>query len=252
MIKEIKFTDNAIKHINEILSKKDNGIYFRIAIKGGGCSGFQYDFSFDKQPSDDDLVHNNILIDKIFSSVLQRANKTAEIAIKASQIENLFKNGTLIYEKDQRLNERDYGDLVGLNKAETADKFGKEQVHIWRRSYDTPPPNGESLKDVVDRVSPYFTETIQPHILNKKNVLIAAHGNSLRAIIKVLDKLSDTEIISVNIPTGVPLVYTLDDSDLTVLHKEYLINDDKLKEKQDLVANQGKAKWSLISQKLKY
>ena len=128
------------------------------------------------------LKKNNIKIDKVFSSVLERANKTAEIAMKALEIENLHKNGKLIYEKNQNLNERDYGDLVGLNKAETADKFGKEQVHIWRRSYDTPPPNGESLKDVVDRVSPYFTETIQPHILNKKNVLIAAHGNSLRAI----------------------------------------------------------------------
>jgi len=122
------------------------------------------------------LKKNNIKIDKIFSSVLERANKTAEIAIKASEIENLHKNGLLIYEKDQRLNERDYGDLVGLNKTETAEKFGKEQVHIWRRSYDTPPPNGESLKDVVDRVSPYFREIIQPFILDKKNVLIAAHG----------------------------------------------------------------------------
>ena len=88
------------------------------------------------------LKKHNIKIDKIFSSVLERANKTAEIAILASEIENLHKNGILIYEKDQRLNERDYGDLVGLNKAETAEKFGKEQVHIWRRSYDTPPPNG--------------------------------------------------------------------------------------------------------------
>ena len=114
------------------------------------------------------LKKHKIKIDKIFSSVLERANKTAEIAIKASEIENLHKNGKLIYEKNQNLNERDYGDLVGLNKAETADKFGKEQVHIWRRSYDTPPPNGESLKDVVDRVSPYFTEIIEPHILNKK------------------------------------------------------------------------------------
>ena len=128
------------------------------------------------------LKKHNIKIDKVFSSVLERANKTAEIAVKASELENLHKNGKLIYERNQNLNERDYGDLVGLNKAETADKFGKEQVHIWRRSYDTPPPNGESLKDVVDRVSPYFTDTIQPYILNKKNVLIAAHGNSLRAI----------------------------------------------------------------------
>ncbi len=151
------------------------------------------------------LKKNNIKIDKIFSSVLSRANKTAEIAIKASGIENLYQNGTLIYEKDLRLNERDYGDLVGLNKAETADKFGKEQVHKWRRSYDTPPPNGESLQDVVDRVSPYFNEIIQPFILNKKNVLIAAHGNSLRAIMIKVGMYKPQEISSIELPTGSPL-----------------------------------------------
>ena len=151
------------------------------------------------------LKKHNIKIDKVFSSVLERANKTAEIAIKASEIENLHKDGKLIYEKDQKLNERDYGDLVGLNKAETADKFGKEQVHIWRRSYETPPPNGESLKDVVDRVSPYFTEIIQPHILNKKNVLIAAHGNSLRAIMIKVGLYKPQEISSIELPTGSPL-----------------------------------------------
>ena len=151
------------------------------------------------------LKKHNIKIDKVFSSVLERANKTAEIAIKASEIENLHKNGKLIYEKNQNLNERDYGDLVGLNKAETADKFGKEQVHIWRRSYDTPPPNGESLKDVVDRVSPYFTEIIEPHILNKKNILIAAHGNSLRAIMIKVGMYKPEEISSIELPTGSPL-----------------------------------------------
>mgnify|MGYP001292879318 FL=1 len=151
------------------------------------------------------LKKHNIKIDKVFSSVLERANKTAEIAMKVLEIENLYKNGKLIYEKNQNLNERDYGDLVGLNKAETADKFGKEQVHIWRRSYDTPPPNGESLKDVVDRVSPYFTETIQPHILNKKNVLIAAHGNSLRAIMIKVGMYKPEEISSIELPTGSPL-----------------------------------------------
>ena len=151
------------------------------------------------------LKKHNIKIDKVFSSVLERANKTAEIAIKASEIENLHENGKLIYVKNQNLNERDYGDLVGLNKAETADKFGKEQVHIWRRSYDIPPPNGESLKDVVDRVSPYFTETIQPHILNKKNVLIAAHGNSLRAIMIKVGMYKPEEISSIELPTGSPL-----------------------------------------------
>ncbi len=151
------------------------------------------------------LKKHNIKIDKVFSSVLERANKTAEIAIKASEIENLHKNGKLIYEKNKNLNERDYGDLVGLNKAETADKFGKEQVHIWRRSYDTPPPNGESLKNVVDRVSPYFTETIQPYILNKKNVLIVAHGNSLRGIMIKIGMYKPEEISSIELPTGSPL-----------------------------------------------
>ena len=151
------------------------------------------------------LKKNNIKIDKVFSSVLERANKTAEIAIKASEIENLHKNGKLIYEKDQKLNERDYGDLVGLNKAETAKKFGKEQVHIWRRSYDTQPPNGESLKDVVNRVSPYFTSVIQPFILDKKNVLIAAHGNSLRAIMVQVGLYKSEEISKIELPTGSPL-----------------------------------------------
>ena len=151
------------------------------------------------------LKKNNIKINKVFSSVLERANKTAEIAIKASEIENLHKDGKLIYEKDQNLNERDYGDLVGLNKTETADKFGKEQVHIWRRSYDTPPPNGESLKDVVNRVSPYFTEKIQQYIFDKKNVLIAAHGNSLRAIMIKVGMYKPEEISSIELPTGSPL-----------------------------------------------
>ena len=160
------------------------------------------------------LKKYNIKIDKIFSSMLERANKTAEIAIKASEIENLHKNGNIIYEKDQRLNERDYGDLVGLNKAETANKFGKEQVHIWRRSYDIPPPNGESLKDVVDRVSPYYTDKIEPFILDKKNVLIAAHGNSLRAIMIKVGMYKPEEISSIELPTGSPLCLDYDQGQL--------------------------------------
>ncbi|MDC3178269.1 2,3-diphosphoglycerate-dependent phosphoglycerate mutase [Pelagibacteraceae bacterium] len=160
------------------------------------------------------LKKNNIKIDKVFSSVLQRANKTVEIAIKSSQIENLYVNGIINYEKDQRLNERDYGDLVGLNKAETADKFGKEQVHIWRRSYDTPPPNGESLKDVVDRVSPYFIKTIQPLIMEQKNILIGAHGNSLRAIMIEVDLYKPEEISSIELPTGSPLCLNYDKGEL--------------------------------------
>ena len=151
------------------------------------------------------LKKNHIEIDKVFSSVLERANKTVEIAIKASEIGNLYNNGALIYERDKRLNERDYGDLVGLNKAETADKFGKDQVQIWRRSYDTPPPNGESLKDVVDRVSPYFIEVIKPYLLENKNVLIAAHGNSLRAIMIKIGLYKPSEIASIELPTGSPL-----------------------------------------------
>ena len=160
------------------------------------------------------LKKNNIKIDKIFSSVLERANKTAEIAIMASGNKNLYKNGILIYEKDQRLNERDYGDLVGLNKAETADKFGEEQVHIWRRSYDTPPPNGESLKDVVDRVSPYFNIAVQPFILDKKNVLISAHGNSLRAIMITVGMYKPEEISTIELPTGSPLCLDYDNGQL--------------------------------------
>ena len=160
------------------------------------------------------LKKNNIIVDKVFSSVLERANKTAEIALKASENLNLFENGKLIYEKDQRLNERDYGDLVGLNKSETADKFGKEQVHIWRRSYDTPPPNGESLEDVVKRVSPYFTETILPLILDKKNILIAAHGNSLRAIMIQVGLYKPEEISSIELPTGTPLCLDYDNGKL--------------------------------------
>ena len=160
------------------------------------------------------LKKNNIKIDKVFSSVLLRANKTAEIALKSAGTENLFQNGLLIYEKDQRLNERDYGDLVGLNKAETANKFGKEQVHIWRRSYDTPPPNGESLKDVVNRVAPYFIKKIQPFILENKNVLIAAHGNSLRAIMIKVGMYRPEEISSIELPTGSPLCLNYDNGKL--------------------------------------
>ena len=154
------------------------------------------------------LKKNNIKIDKVFSSVLQRANKTAEIAIKASGMENLHKDGVLIYEKDQRLNERDYGDLVGLNKAETADKFGKDQVHIWRRSFDIPPPGGESLKDTAARVLPYFEEKIKPLVEQGNNILICAHGNSLRSLIMSLEEISPDEIVKVEIGTGEPILYS--------------------------------------------
>jgi len=160
------------------------------------------------------LKKNNIIIDKIFSSVLQRANKTAEIAMKEAEMKHLFNNNQLNYTKDQSLNERDYGDLVGLNKAETADKFGKEQVHIWRRSYDISPPNGESLKDVVNRVSPYFELNISPLIVDEKNILIAAHGNSLRAIMIKVGLHKPEEISSIELPTGSPLCLDYDKGNL--------------------------------------
>ena len=150
-----------------------------------------------------------IHIDNVFSSILERANMTAEIALKEAGLTNLWENDKLIVTCDEKLNERDYGDLVGLNKLETAEKFGKEQVHIWRRSYDTPPPNGESLKDVVDRVSPYFKQNIQPLLDQNKNILIVAHGNSLRAMMIELGMYKPEEISSIELPTGSPLCINL-------------------------------------------
>ena len=160
------------------------------------------------------IKKHKIDIDKVFSSVLERANRTAEIAIKQAELYNLLENSNLMMTCSQKLNERDYGDLVGLNKQETADKFGKEQVHIWRRSYDTPPPNGESLKDVVERVSPYFRENIKPLIDKGENILIAAHGNSLRAMMIELEMYKPEEISSIELPTGSPLCINLDQGKL--------------------------------------
>ena len=160
------------------------------------------------------IKKNKIHIDFIFSSILERANKTAEIAIKEANLQNLINNNKLILTKHEDLNERDYGDLVGLNKEETANKFGKEQVHIWRRSYDTPPPNGESLKDVVERVSPYFKKNIKPLLVQNNNILIAAHGNSLRAMMIELGMYKPEEISSIELPTGSPLCINLEGSQI--------------------------------------
>ena len=156
------------------------------------------------------IKKHNISIDRVFSSVLERANRTAEIAIKKAELNNLLENNKIIMTCSEKLNERDYGDLVGLNKQETADQFGKDQVHIWRRSYDTPPPNGESLKDVVERVSPYFKENIKPLIDKGENILIAAHGNSLRAMMIELGMYKPEEISNIELPTGSPLSINLD------------------------------------------
>ena len=161
------------------------------------------------------IKKNKIIIDRVFSSVLERANKTAEIAITEAGINSLIDGENVNYTKNKKLNERDYGDLVGLNKAETAERFGKEQVHIWRRSYEVPPPNGESLKDVVSRVSPYFENEIEPLIMDNKNILIVAHGNSLRAILIKVGLYKPEEISSIELPTGSPLCLEYDNGNLT-------------------------------------
>jgi 2,3-bisphosphoglycerate-dependent phosphoglycerate mutase len=160
------------------------------------------------------LKKHKIHIDRVFSSILERANKTAEIALKEANFKNLWNEDKLLITKNENLNERDYGDLVGLNKQETSEKFGKEQVHIWRRSYDTAPPNGESLKDVVERVSPYFRKNIKPLLLQNKNILIAAHGNSLRAMMIELGMYKPEEISSIELPTGSPLCINLNEGNL--------------------------------------
>jgi 2,3-bisphosphoglycerate-dependent phosphoglycerate mutase len=154
-------------------------------------------------------------IDELFTSVLTRATETARIVLEVRG------KGDVPTKRDQALNERHYGDLQGLNKAETAVKFGDEQVHIWRRSYDVPPPNGESLKDTAARTIPYFEANILPEIKAGKNVLVAAHGNSLRSIVMFLDNMTKEEVLELNIPTGVPLVYDFDDCG-NILGKKYL------------------------------
>ena len=163
-------------------------------------------------------------IDKLYTSVLQRAINTAKIALDAAG------KGDLLTERDQALNERHYGDLQGLNKAETAEKFGAEQVKIWRRSYDVPPPgdHGESLKDTAARTLPYFQAHILPDIKAGKNVLVVAHGNSLRSIVMELDGLTREQVLELNIPTGIPLVYDFDDQG-NITHKAYLFERDDAK-----------------------
>ena len=152
------------------------------------------------------LKKNNINIDIIFSSVLARANETAEITIKELKYKHLWNDDKLIMTCDKNLNERDYGKLVGLNKEETAKKYGKEQVHLWRRSFDVSPPGGESLKDVLERVKPFFDNFILTDIRSKKNILIVAHGNSLRALMIQLGLYKPEEISKIELPTGVPFI----------------------------------------------
>ncbi len=160
------------------------------------------------------IKKHTIHIDKVFSSVLERANKTAEIVIKEADLNHLRDNDKFLITRSENLNERDYGDLVGLNKQETAKKFGEKQVHIWRRSYEISPPNGESLKDVVNRVSPYYNEKIKPLLDQNKNILIAAHGNSLRAMMIELGMYKPEDISSIELPTGSPLSININNGNL--------------------------------------
>jgi 2,3-bisphosphoglycerate-dependent phosphoglycerate mutase len=153
--------------------------------------------------------------DVAYSSVLQRATATLDLILEQTGQTDL----PII--KDQALNERHYGDLQGLNKAETAKKYGAEQVHIWRRSYDVPPPGGESLKDTAARTLPYFERVIAPRLAAGEQVLVVAHGNSLRSIVMHLDKLTKAQVLELNIPTGVPIVYDLA-PDLSVGSKRIL------------------------------
>jgi 2,3-bisphosphoglycerate-dependent phosphoglycerate mutase len=150
-----------------------------------------------------------------FTSALKRAQRTLDIILEGTGQTDL----SII--RDQALNERDYGDLVGLNKDDARKRWGDEQVHIWRRSYDIPPPGGESLKDTAARVLPYYEARILPEVKAGKSIIIAAHGNSLRALVMTLDGLTQEQVLQLNLATGAPLMYRLN-SDGAVLEKREL------------------------------
>ena len=155
------------------------------------------------------LKEQGFNFDVMFTSELKRAQNTGEIILEKLNEPNL---ATI---KSVNLNERDYGDLTGMNKDEARSEFGEEQVHIWRRSYDVPPPGGESLKDTYDRVIPYFESDIMPELNDSKNVLIAAHGNSLRSLVKFIEDLNETDILKLEIATGEPIIYKFIDGRFT-------------------------------------
>ncbi len=202
------------------------------------------------------LKENGVLPDLLFTSMLQRAITTANLALDSADRQ------WIPVERNWRLNERHYGALQGLNKKETRDKYGDEKFMEWRRSYDTPPPaiepgsefsqdgdpryagvdvpESECLKDVLERMLPYWDESIVPALQTGKTVMVAAHGNSLRAIVKHLDDISDEDIAAVNIPTGIPLVYELDEETLKPIKKGGTYLDPEAQAKIDAVANQGK------------
>jgi len=205
------------------------------------------------------LRQEGYTFDVAYTSVLKRAIRTLWIAL--DELDLMW----IPVHRSWRLNERHYGGLQGLNKAETAAKYGDDQVKIWRRSYDIPPPalekdderypgrdpryaelsaaelpTTECLKDTVERFLPYWHEVIAPTVKSGKKVIIAAHGNSLRALVKYLDHVSDTDILELNIPTGVPLVYELDDN-LNPIKHYYLGDQAAIEAAMQSVANQGKA-----------
>lgn len=206
------------------------------------------------------LKQEGFEFDKAYTSVLKRAIRTLWISLR--EMDQMW----IPVERTWKLNERHYGALQGLNKAETAIKYGDEQVLIWRRSYATPPPlldwddernaalerkyqglhkeqipMGECLKDTYERVIPFWKDKIVPDLNTDKKLIIAAHGNSLRALVKYLDNVSDDEILKLNIPTGVPLVYELDD-DLIPIKNYYLGNQEEIAKAAKAVAEQGKSK----------
>ncbi|MBF71324.1 MAG: 2,3-bisphosphoglycerate-dependent phosphoglycerate mutase [Euryarchaeota archaeon] len=152
----------------------------------------------------------NVPFDVVHTSALIRAQKTAEIIIK-----NNKKSKKIPVYKDKRLNERHYGSLQGLNKKETAEKYGAEQVHIWRRSFDVPPPDGESLKMNAERTIPYFKENIIQDLKKGKNVLVSAHGNSLRSIVMYIENISKEDVVKLEIETGVPRTYVFEEDNFT-------------------------------------
>lgn len=206
------------------------------------------------------LKESGLTFDVAYTSVLKRAIRTLWTIL--DEMDLLW----LPVIRDWRLNERHYGALQGLNKSDMAKQYGEEQVLIWRRSYDTPPPSldesheyypghdrryanvlknllpkGECLKDTVERVMPLWNEILVPEIKSGKRLIIAAHGNSLRAMVKMLDKMPDDEILKFNIPTAIPLVYDLDEN-LKPIKREFLADEETLKQAMESVANQGKAK----------
>jgi 2,3-bisphosphoglycerate-dependent phosphoglycerate mutase len=164
----------------------------------------------EREALDAGISLSKISIDSVHTSDLIRAQRTAEIIMENNDVSSKFSTYF-----DFRLNERNYGELQGLNKKETAEKHGAEQVHIWRRSYDIAPPGGESLKMTAERTIPYFIEKILPELENGKNILVAAHGNSLRSIVMHIENISPEEIVNVEIPTGIPRIYDYNDGIIT-------------------------------------